>query len=261
MREEGSTGTGCAVQGTGYGVRGAGCGVQGARCLVSNTQRLSTHTPVHPRTHTRRFVVVAFALLSALVAGCSSATDGGVPVGLPTGRLTGQVVLARDTSQSIMGAKVTLKGHDGVDYSGFTDASGSYTFPLVPLGPIPMVVTPPDGSTLASQTLQVTVGEDSTKAVLAALAPADQYAAATGLELQPSSINLAVGQTVNLTTSVLGPVVSGTHPSLVVNGGVGEVFPDGHFQATHAGAGTLVAAYGSLTTSIPVTVTASRMAP
>jgi hypothetical protein len=203
-----------------------------------------------------RMGLLSGAALLALVSlpGCA-ATDGGIPVGSTKAVLSGQVVRALAPHQPVANAQLTLAASDGSGYTGTTDATGTYYFPDVPSGPGTLQVLPPAGSDLAPQTLTVDVAPDSTLSIAAALAPASVYAAAAGVTLAPAALTLTVGQTAAVTAVIQGTgIPGGIIPSLTVYGGVGHVFPNQSFTATHVGAGFIVAAFGGHQASARVTV-------
>jgi len=157
-------------------------------------------------------------------------------------------------SQPVANAELALVT-SGVRYTGRTDAAGTYVFPSVSQGPATLVVSPPTGTNLAPQTLQITIANDATRAVSAELASQDQYDKASSIAVSPPSVSLKVGDRILVSASVQGTeIAAGTRASIVVSGGVGEISPDGTFTATHSGSGSIIAAFGSLNASIPVLV-------
>jgi hypothetical protein len=100
-----------------------------------------------------------------------------------------------ETGAAIPGAAVTLTNvNTGVSLTGTTDASGNYSFPLVPLGYYNLVVAKPGFATYKLNNFNVVVGQRATEDVKMSVASAKQEvtvnAGALADLLQPESNDL-----------------------------------------------------------------------
>ncbi|MCA1595052.1 MAG: carboxypeptidase-like regulatory domain-containing protein [Chloroflexi bacterium] len=210
------------------------------------------------RCLTKTLVALQVAAICIAACGCigtSGATDGGIPLGTPRGTLTGVVVEAMSPTTPVAGATLSLFAADNSDYEAVTGSDGFYSFPELPVGSATLVVTPDSRSGLASQRVTLMISPDSTKSIVIALAPASAYQAATGITLASRLMVLQVGQTALVPAQVFGGGLEpGVLPSLVVSGGVGQVFPSRQFTATHRGSGVITAFFGRRSAAMTVVV-------
>jgi hypothetical protein len=203
------------------------------------------------------FLLCGLLLLPAL--GCGNGISGG---SIPPGgsRFVGRVFQAEDPTQPLVNATVIVKatppGQTTQTLQTTTDAQGDFAFAQVPTGQtsgrVAVSIQPSDANTLPlNWSFQMTNNRPVT--LLAALPPATyDVQIGTSVDIVPSIVNVQVGDAVPITAQVRdssGHVLP-VEPSLLFDGDVGIINPDGSFTITQKGSGTVVAFwYGGVTFS------------
>ncbi len=230
-------------------------------CFVAGTEMAHRN-----RGHVTNFISVkssrctlllALVLASLMVlSGCGGgglSFDGGhVPIGggAASSRVTGQVFLAENNSAPLPNATVTVTNVSvqGTSRSQSTTsaADGTFTFDKIPdtssVNQYLVSVLPPAGSDRIAQQLSFAVNSGVSLTVLVAMPRLSfNQLLPAAVSLSPAGLNVHTGDTIRLSASVLdssGAVLPVT-PSLVFFGNFGILLPNGLFESTGAGTGSV----------------------
>jgi hypothetical protein len=231
--------------------------------IIADVAPVSPHAPSRGTAcGTRRWkkriaalLLLGLCLFYALGCGISG---GSIPPG--GSRLAGRVFMAEDPTQSIANATVSIQvtppGLPVQTLQVTTDAQGAFAFNNVTTGPsssrIAVSVQP---GTANIQPLQWTFLLTANRPVtlLASLPPASfDVNRVTSVSLSPSIADVQVGDSLRFVAQARdksGNILPVT-PSLLIDGDLGTIHPDGTFTGTHSGEGSIVAFwYGGVTFS------------
>jgi hypothetical protein len=229
----------------------------------------STQSPAHvPNSRGVRhaLLVVTGVLLTACVwSGCSGGGGGGIT-------LTGTATDAESPYAAVPNAYVYVPagGVAALSSAGArqaeplaeatTDAGGHYTLTGLTAGPHMLLIEPVAGSGYAECEREVVLGSAPTQTINTSVLRADLAAMAVAMVVAPSRASVAPGGTALFGFGLRddqGTLID-RHPlgNWAVEGGVGVVTANGHFQAgTALGTGTVVCCVGGLRGTSQVAVT------
>ncbi|MBI3944706.1 MAG: carboxypeptidase regulatory-like domain-containing protein [Armatimonadetes bacterium] len=199
--------------------------------------------------------------LPLLLAGCggSALTGGGIPSG--RAQIEGVVVDALDPDRPVADAEVTLAIILGGETRTAlftaetrTDAAGAFLFRNTPEGEAILRVTPPRGMhgrpTLASVRLR---GGDTASLALA-IEPDAATATGATLTVIPERIETTLGTPVTVAATAMLANGQTVRPSWVVEGGIGNITPQGRFVPRRIGSGQIRVRAGDREVVVPVVV-------
>lgn len=213
-------------------------------------------------------LTIAVAIIAVGCSGGDGAGDGGVapPPPADTATLNGQVVSASDLGSLVANAVVTVRpvgqsasAQDG-DVVATTDVNGGFVFRELPAGEYIITVTTPTSEELGTATARVTLNAAQTKTVSMAVLPLGLLAPEQIL-IDPTSATVDINGRIAYRSQVLGPsgqIYGAIEPTWVVEGGIGQITPEGIFTAQSVGAGTVRAYSGNAVSSSSVNVVAPR---
>ena len=214
----------------------------------------------------RFFVLPALACGLFALHGCggnSGFTGGGVPIGKAA--LAGKLISAANPQLPLANAQIRILATPNQSaaqtITTTTDANGMFRVTDIPTDAINGTVTvsamPQNSGFLPQQVTFLVVNQHSANLIMA-LPPAEYHLApGTSLAIEPQSVRLVTGQTVQFSAHVVD--ASGTNialvPTLLFGDDFGMLNDDGTFTATGSGTGDLLAFwYDGLRTSASIIV-------
>jgi hypothetical protein len=162
-----------------------------------------------------------------------------------------------DTGQVIGNAVVTVQG---IKNTAITGPDGGFIIEGLPPGTSTVMVTTPQSEQLGTAMAEVPLAEGRTTRVSLAVLPLD-VAAPQQIQVDPTDTTVDVKGRIAYRAQVVGAggeVLDGIEPTWVVQGGVGQITPQGIFTAENVGTGTVKAYSGNAQRTADVTVVASR---
>lgn len=140
-----------------------------------------------------------------------------------------------------------------------TNADGSFSVEALPARQVELQVSPPTATGLEPIRYDLDFTGGATYWVVSAPLPRNvSLAGLSGVEVAPSEIRLAVGESVQIQVRLLGGSPPAVVPSYLVRGDMGVVNERGRFTAVRTGSGTLRVIVGPFETTLPVGVAAAR---
>ncbi|MGI5819410.1 MAG: carboxypeptidase-like regulatory domain-containing protein [Armatimonadota bacterium] len=201
-------------------------------------------------------LIIAVALIAAGCGG-GNGQDGGPAPTTGTATLNGQVVSASSTGTLIANAVVTV---EGTGRSAMTGADGGFVITNLPAGERVVSVTTPQSAEYGTASARVALVSNQTKTVSFAVLPLGLQAPERIL-VDPGAATVDMHGRIAYRAQVIGPnnqVLEGIEPTWVVDGGIGQITPEGVFTAHTVGSGNVKAYSGNAQRSASVTVVGPR---
>ncbi len=205
-------------------------------------------------------LIIAVAIFAVGCDGGGDDGDGVTPTPGPaagTAMLQGQVVGADNPETLIANAVVTVEGTGRETVSA---SDGSFTIAGLPAGDWTVTVVTPQSAEYGSAKAQVPLVEDETSAVNFAVMPL-KLAAPKQILLDPVDTTVDLNGRIAYRSQVVGPnnqPLEGIEPTWVVEGGIGQITPEGVFTALTTGDGAVRAFAGDVERTATVVVAPPR---
>lgn len=213
-------------------------------------------------------LMITVAIIAVGCGGGDGGGDDGVTPPPPSGTATlnGQVVAADNTAFLVPNAEVTIQQAgqtataQATRRSATTGVDGGFIFQGLTAGTWIVTVTTPQSAEYGTASARVPLVANQTTRVSMAVLPLNLQAPEQ-IRIDPASATVDLNGRVAYRAQVVGPsnqVYEDIEPTWIVEGGVGQITPDGVFTAQVVGAGKVNAYSGNAERTATVSVVAPR---